>query len=71
MNAASSPSFSVGEYWDSNTSVVDSWTSAANSSAFDFALYTMQTFATTQVVAEILPTCSVDEILRCEECDEL
>jgi alpha-amylase len=45
MNAASAPSFSVGEYWDSNTSAVDSWTSAANSSAFDFALYyTMQTF---------------------------
>src|ERR1041385_8479250 len=45
MNAASSPSFSVGEYWDSNTSLVDSWVNAANSSAFDFALYyTMQTF---------------------------
>jgi alpha-amylase len=45
MNAASSPSFSVGENWDSNTSTLDSWTSAANSSAFDFALYyTMQTF---------------------------
>jgi alpha-amylase len=39
MNAASSPSFSVGEYWDSNTSTVDSWVSGANSSAFDFACY--------------------------------
>jgi alpha-amylase len=45
MNAASSPSFSIGEFWDSNTSALDGWTSAANSSAFDFALYyTLQTF---------------------------
>jgi alpha-amylase len=45
MNAATGPSFSVGEYWDSNTGNIDSWVSAANSSAFDFALYyTMQTF---------------------------
>ncbi len=45
MNAATSPSFSVGEYWDSNTANIDGWVNAANSSAFDFALYyTMQTF---------------------------
>ncbi len=45
MNAASSPSFSVGEYWDANTSLVDTWAVAANSDAFDFALYyTMQAF---------------------------
>jgi alpha-amylase len=45
MNASSSPSFSVGEYWDSNTGNIDTWVNAANSSAFDFALYyTMQAF---------------------------
>jgi len=45
MNASSSPSFSVGEYWDSNTANIDGWVNAANSSAFDFALYyTLQTF---------------------------
>lgn len=45
MNASSSPSFSVGEYWDSNTGNIDNWVNGANSSAFDFALYyTMQTF---------------------------
>ncbi len=44
MNAASSPTFSVGEYWDTDVANVDSWVSGANSSAFDFPLYyTMQT----------------------------
>src|SRR5690348_5296592 len=45
MNAATSPTFSVGEYWDTNVGNVDNWVSAANSSAFDFPLYyTMQAF---------------------------
>lgn len=45
MNTSSNPTFTVGEYWDSNTQNVDNWVNAANSSAFDFALYyTMQTF---------------------------
>src|SRR6476646_6933808 len=45
MNAATSPSFSVGEFWDANNTSVENWVNAANSSAFDFALYyTMQTF---------------------------
>lgn len=39
MNSSSAPSFSVGEYWDANTSTLDWWTSSANASAFDFALY--------------------------------
>jgi alpha-amylase len=45
MNAATSPTFSVGEYWDSSANI-DSWVSSVgNSSAFDFPLYnTMQTF---------------------------
>ncbi|HEY2081284.1 MAG TPA: alpha-amylase, partial [Verrucomicrobiae bacterium] len=44
MNASSSPSFSVGEYWDANVANVDNWVSSANSSAFDFPLYyTLQT----------------------------
>jgi alpha-amylase len=43
MNAASSPAFSVGEYWDTNTAALDNWAVAANSSCFDFALlYTME-----------------------------
>jgi alpha-amylase len=46
MNAATSPTFSVGEYWDSNTGNVNNWVNTVgNSSAFDFALYyTMQAF---------------------------
>jgi alpha-amylase len=44
MNASSSPTFSVGEYWDSNVGNVDNWVTGANSSAFDFPLYyTLQT----------------------------
>ena len=45
MNAATSPTFSVGEYWD-NSDNINNWVNAAgNSSAFDFPLYyTMQTF---------------------------
>lgn len=39
MIAATGYPFSVGEYWDSNTSTLDWWTNAANASAFDFALY--------------------------------
>ncbi|MEZ0537133.1 alpha-amylase domain-containing protein [Caldicellulosiruptoraceae bacterium PP1] len=39
FNAATSPTFSVGEYWDSNTSTLDWWTSQSGASAFDFALY--------------------------------
>lgn len=39
MKAATGGVFSVGEYWDSNTSTLDWWTGSANSSAFDFALY--------------------------------
>ncbi|GLB50932.1 alpha-amylase [Neptunitalea lumnitzerae] len=31
--------FAVGEYWDSNVSTLDWWTSQANASAFDFACY--------------------------------
>ncbi|HEY2343769.1 MAG TPA: hypothetical protein VGH90_12085, partial [Chthoniobacteraceae bacterium] len=43
MNASSSPSFSVGEYFDTNITNVDNWVTGANSSAFDFPLYyTMQ-----------------------------
>jgi alpha-amylase len=46
MNVATSPTFSVGENWDSNTTTVDNWVNTVgNSSAFDFALYyTMQAF---------------------------
>ncbi len=32
-------SFGLGEYWDANTSILDSWTSASDASAFDFASY--------------------------------
>lgn len=39
MKAATGGVFSVGEYWDSNTSTLDWWTGQANASAFDFALY--------------------------------
>jgi alpha-amylase len=43
MNSASSPTFTVGEYWDANTSTLDWWTANSGSSVFDFALlYTMQ-----------------------------
>ena len=37
-NATGNP-FSVGEYWDSNTSTLEWWVGQANASAFDFALY--------------------------------
>ncbi len=39
MKAATGNVFSVGEYWDANTSTLDWWTGQANASAFDFALY--------------------------------
>lgn len=39
MKGATGNPFSVGEYWDSNTGTLDWWCNAANSSAFDFALY--------------------------------
>lgn len=39
MKAATGGVFSVGEYWDANTSTLDWWTNEANASAFDFALY--------------------------------
>jgi alpha-amylase len=39
--------FSIGEYWDSNTSTLDWWTNGADSSVFDFALYyTLQNICT-------------------------
>ena len=46
MNASSSPSFTVGEYWDTSMANLDTWVSGAGSSSvFDFPLYyTMQTF---------------------------
>lgn len=31
--------WTVGEYWDANTSLLDSWTYNSNASAFDFAAY--------------------------------
>lgn len=39
MATATSSTFSIGEYWDSSTSNIDTWTSLANASAFDFPLY--------------------------------
>lgn len=43
MKAATGGVFSVGEYWDTNMSTLDWWTSNANASVFDFPLlYTMQ-----------------------------
>ncbi|MDB6122271.1 MAG: alpha amylase catalytic region [Pedosphaera sp.] len=39
MNAASGPDFTVGEYWDANTTLLDNWANAANAHAFDFAAY--------------------------------
>jgi len=39
MKAATGNVFSVGEYWDSNVSTLNWWTSESNASAFDFALY--------------------------------
>ncbi|ADQ47015.1 alpha amylase catalytic region [Caldicellulosiruptor kronotskyensis 2002] len=39
FNAATSPTFSVGEYWDANTSTLDWWANSSGSSVFDFALY--------------------------------
>lgn len=45
MNNATSPSFSVGEYWDSSDNINTWVNTVGNSSAFDFPLYfTMQTF---------------------------
>jgi alpha-amylase len=42
MKAGTGGVFSVGEYWESNTSTLDWWANEANASAFDFALlYTM------------------------------
>lgn len=31
--------FSVGEYWDGNAALIETWANGANSSAFDFACY--------------------------------
>ncbi|MBI1290937.1 alpha-amylase [bacterium] len=40
-------SYSIGEYWDANTSTLDWWANAADSSAFDFAAYyTMKNICT-------------------------
>jgi len=39
MITASSPSYSVGEYWDANTTTLDNWSSASITDAFDFASY--------------------------------
>lgn len=43
MKAATGGVFSVGEYWESNTDLLNTWVNNSNCSAFDFALlYTMQ-----------------------------
>ena len=34
MITASSPSYSVGEYWDANTTLLDNWSTAAVADAF-------------------------------------
>lgn len=39
MKAATNNAYSVGEYWDANTYTLADWSSASDSSAFDFALY--------------------------------
>jgi len=39
MRAATGNPFTVGELWDSNTTILDNWANATGSSAFDFALY--------------------------------
>ena len=39
MNAATGPAFPVGEYWDANTTLLDTWVNTANRTAFDFAAY--------------------------------
>ena len=45
MNNATSPTFSVGEYWDSSDNINNWVNTVGNSSAFDFPLYyTMQAF---------------------------
>ena len=45
MNNATSPTFSVGEFWDSSDNINTWVNTVGNSSAFDFPLYyTMQTF---------------------------
>ena len=45
MNNATSPTFSVGEFWDSSDNINNWVNTVGNSSAFDFPLYyTMQTF---------------------------
>lgn len=40
MKAATGNPFTVGEFWDSNVSLINTWIASANSSAFDFPLYT-------------------------------
>ncbi|OHD56049.1 MAG: alpha-amylase [Spirochaetes bacterium GWF1_51_8] len=39
MRAATGNPFSVGEYWDANTSTLDWWAGASTAQVFDFALY--------------------------------
>jgi alpha-amylase len=39
MRVATGNPFSVGEYWDANTTTLDSWVSASTAQVFDFALY--------------------------------
>jgi alpha-amylase len=39
MITASSPTYSVGEYFDANTTLLDNWSTAAVADVFDFALY--------------------------------
>ncbi|WPX08670.1 alpha-amylase domain-containing protein [Anaerocellum danielii] len=39
FNTATSPTFSVGEYWDANTSTLDWWANSSGANVFDFALY--------------------------------
>jgi len=39
MKAATGGAYSIGEYWDANTSTLNWWCNEANASAFDFALY--------------------------------
>jgi len=39
MIAATSPTYSVGEFWDANTTLLENWSVAAVADAFDFAAY--------------------------------
>ncbi len=39
MKAATGNVFTIGEYWDANTTTLNNWANGANSSAFDFAGY--------------------------------